>query len=140
MLIRTADRSNFNERENKMKLQAKLTIAALAIAASAACLSAQDNNDRPPRQRPEMGQKGHRPPPAPLMAVLDANHDGVIDASEIDNAAAALRTLDKNGDGKLTMEELRPQRPRGAGAPEGRPHHPPTDDNGPGVPPDDAQE
>lgn len=42
----------------------------------------------------------------PLMAVLDANHDGVIDASEIANASTALLTLDKNADGKLTSDEL----------------------------------
>ena len=41
----------------------------------------------------------------PLVAVLDANHDGVIDAGEIKNAAAALKKLDRNGDGKLTRDE-----------------------------------
>ena len=51
------------------------------------------------------------PCPSPLMMALDANHDGVIDATEISNAPAALKTLDKNGDGKLTQDELRPQRP-----------------------------
>lgn len=44
----------------------------------------------------------------PLMAALDADGDGVISARELDNAAAALKTLDKNNDGKLTEEELRP--------------------------------
>ena len=50
----------------------------------------------------------------PLIAALDANHDGVIDAQEIANAPAALKTLDKNGDGKLTRDELMPPRPEGA--------------------------
>ncbi|MDD5350250.1 MAG: hypothetical protein PHQ12_08580 [Chthoniobacteraceae bacterium] len=49
----------------------------------------------------------------PLIAALDANHDGVIDAQEIANAPAALKTLDKNGDGQLTRDELRPARPEG---------------------------
>ena len=40
------------------------------------------------------------------MKALDANGDGVIEASEIANASAALKTLDKNGDGKLTRENI----------------------------------
>jgi Ca2+-binding EF-hand superfamily protein len=55
----------------------------------------------------------------PLMAALDANHDGVIDEKEIANASAALKTLDKNGDGKLTRDELFPQRQGGQGGPRG---------------------
>jgi Ca2+-binding EF-hand superfamily protein len=47
------------------------------------------------------------------MEALDANHDGVIDENEIANASAALKALDKNGDGKLTQDELRPPRPAG---------------------------
>jgi hypothetical protein len=41
----------------------------------------------------------------PVLVALDANQDLVISAYEITNAPAALRTLDKNGDGKLTAEE-----------------------------------
>jgi Ca2+-binding EF-hand superfamily protein len=58
------------------------------------------------------------------MAALDANHDGVIDEEEIKNAPAALRKLDKNGDGKLTLDELRserPDRPNGPASEDGRP-------------------
>src|SRR5260221_4499156 len=44
----------------------------------------------------------------PVLAVLDADHDGEISASEIRGASAALRTLDKNGDGELTEDELLP--------------------------------
>lgn len=57
----------------------------------------------------------------PLMVALDANKDGILDEKEIANASAALKTLDKNGDGKLTQEELRPQRPAGGqGGPGGQ--------------------
>jgi hypothetical protein len=54
---------------------------------------------------------------SPIIAVLDANHDGVIDEKEIENASAALKKLDKNGDGKLTMDEIRPPRPEGGPGP-----------------------
>ncbi len=63
----------------------------------------------------------------PVLAALDADKDGTISKAEIDNASAALRTLDKNNDGKLSNEEMRPNfaamgdrggRPEG-GRPEG---------------------
>jgi Ca2+-binding EF-hand superfamily protein len=51
---------------------------------------------------------------------LDANGDGELSASEIDNAASALRTLDKNKDGKLTRDEMLPAfREGGPGGPGG---------------------
>jgi hypothetical protein len=57
--------------------------------------------------------------PPPVMAVLDANKDRKLDAEEIANASAALKKLDKNGDGELTDEELFPVRPDGF-RPDGR--------------------
>jgi len=42
----------------------------------------------------------------PLMSVLDADKDGVLSANEIENAGTALKSLDKNGDGKLTRDEM----------------------------------
>lgn len=44
----------------------------------------------------------------PVLAALDADHDGEISASEMQNAPAALRTLDRNHDGKLTLDEVLP--------------------------------
>jgi len=44
----------------------------------------------------------------PALAALDADHDGEISASEIRNSPARLRTLDTNGDGRLTIDELLP--------------------------------
>lgn len=135
---------------NNMKLQIKVLVAVLALASSAAYLVAQDDG-QPPRRRAGMGGpqqggqpgEGQRPPVPPLMAALDTNHNGVIDATEIDNAPAALRKLDKNGDGQLTLDELRPPRPQGGrggfGGPNGqgrRPMGPPDGQDGP--PPGDA--
>ena len=84
-------------------------------------------------QRPE-GQPGQRPegqpgqgrglPPLPVLQALDANHDGEISGDEIANAVKALKSLDKDGNGKLTMEELMPargQRPGGQPGQGGRP-------------------
>ena len=79
---------------------------------------AGDGQRPPPPQGPPPGSgtDPHRPPPPPLIAALDANHDGVIDADELANAPAALKTLDRNGDGKLTPDEFHgPRGPRGPG-------------------------
>jgi EF hand len=128
-----------------MKTSIKTMLALLALSASALAVNAQDTSTNPPdggyhdhQGGPggPGGMNGHRPPPSPLMEALDANHDGVIDADEIANASAALKKLDKNGDGKLTQDELRPHRPQGGGYGGGRPpggpdgeppQHPPTD-------------
>ncbi len=50
-------------------------------------------------------------PPHPVMTVLDADRDHTISAAEIAGATKALLTLDKNKDGKLSQDEMRPQRP-----------------------------
>ncbi len=48
------------------------------------------------------------PPQIPFMQALDLNSDGAIDQDEIALAADSLKTLDKDKDGKLTMQELMP--------------------------------
>jgi Ca2+-binding EF-hand superfamily protein len=59
----------------------------------------------------------------PIFAALDTNRDNAISADEIDNAPAALRTLDKNNDGKLTQDEVRPNFGPGRGFPPQQPEH-----------------
>ena len=44
----------------------------------------------------------------PVMAALDSDGNGEISSEEIKGAVAALKKLDKNKDGKLTEDELRP--------------------------------
>jgi hypothetical protein len=41
-----------------------------------------------------------------LFVLLDANHDGILQAFELSNAPASLRQLDRNGDGALTPDEI----------------------------------
>ena len=131
----------------KMNMKTILALAGLlAVGATALVVRAQDSgsqNNNTPGDRP---MRGHRPPAPAIVRALDANHDGVIDASEIANASEALKTLDKNGDGKLTPDEFmgpRPQRPGGGQGKEGNagaddnnlPPGPPPGDDGAGAPP-----
>jgi hypothetical protein len=121
-----------------MKTTMKTSLALLALGASALMASAQDSSppqggdgqDGPPT-------RGHRPPPLPIVEALDVNHDGVIDADEIANASAELKTLDKNGDGVLTPDEYLPPLPPDAPADAPRSPMPPIvkalDVNGDGV-------
>ena len=105
-----------------MKTTMKTMLTLLALGASAFILNAQDAGGPPPEGGPGGGGPRHRPPRLPLVTALDANHDHVIDASEIANASAALLTLDKNGDGKLTPDEYLPPLP--ADAPKDAPRPP----------------
>ncbi len=69
---------------------------------------------RPPERGGARGQQaGEHPPMHPLIMALDSKRDGEISAEEIRNAAASLRKLDRNGDGKLTDGELHPEGARG---------------------------
>lgn len=44
----------------------------------------------------------------PILSAVDADQDGTLSATEIQGSAAAIAKLDKDGDGKLTREEVRP--------------------------------
>jgi hypothetical protein len=66
------------------------------------------------------GGMGGQRPMNPIVAALDLNKDGIIDAEEIAKASKSLKKLDKNGDRKLTSEEFRPQQPGGMGGPGGQ--------------------
>jgi hypothetical protein len=97
----------------KTNMKTMLMLAGLlALGAAAFVVNAQDNGgsqNGDGQNGPPM--RGHRPPVPAIVAALDANHDGVIDADEIANAPAALKSLDKNGDGKLTPDEFMGKRP-----------------------------
>jgi len=124
----------------KTKSITKAVVGLAVLGVSGWMLTAQDSGPGTPIDQVATegpggppGPRHHRPPPPPLIGALDANHDGVIDETEIANASTALRTLDKNGDGKLTMDELRPPplpRGEGRGFPPRPPGPPPEGPNG----------
>ena len=87
----------------------KTTIAVIiALTAGLSVLQAQS---APVSGSPKASTPRAKASPPLVVATLDANHDGVIDASEIANASQALKSLDKNADGRLSREELRRSRP-----------------------------
>jgi Ca2+-binding EF-hand superfamily protein len=79
------------------------TRLATILFAAAALSSAQPG---PPRQ-------------SPIIAAVDTDRDGTVSASELSGAARALSTLDKNHDGQLTEDEVRPQFGGGGGGDRG---------------------
>ena len=84
--------------------------SSLRVAVVLAALTALASLGRAEERRPEgeRGREGGMARMNPLFAALDTNGDGVIDAAEMANAPAALKKLDRNGDGQLTEDEVRP--------------------------------
>ena len=94
-------------------MNTKTILAAVLIGMPVVGVMAQDAGQRPPGG--PGGQARQRPVPA-IIAALDANGDGEIDATEIQNAVAVLKKLDADKNGKLTPEEFMGARPgRGPG-------------------------
>jgi EF hand len=139
----------------KTNMKTMLALAGLLALGTTALVAQPQDNSGPQNDGPQSGaapggppMRGHRPPVPAIVRALDVNHDGVIDSNEIANASAELKTLDKNGDGKLTPDEFMGPRPhmgtpRGKGANSGNRDLPPSDKNGapsddapPGPPPD----
>lgn len=68
-------------------------------------------------ERREGGRGGMRPPMSPLLTALDTDRDGLVSAAEMKAASASLKKADRNSDGKLEGEEMRPAfRGRGPGS------------------------
>ncbi|HUY93353.1 MAG TPA: hypothetical protein VMV10_31795 [Pirellulales bacterium] len=103
-------------------------LAALAVTAVDAQRPAGDRpgpeGDRPERGGPGGGRGGFGGRfQLPVMQALDADGDGDLSEKEIENATVALKSLDKDKNGAVSADELRPNFGRGG---EGR---------GPGGPP-----
>lgn len=74
---------------------------------------------RPGDRQPPGGQAGQ--PSPPWLAIFDADSDGVLSSDEIKNASAALLKLDRNKDGRLTVDEVVPTGGPAGGPPMGGP-------------------
>ena len=91
----------------------KAVSAILALGASSWVIIAQQAGGRDPvvpgvpgGPLPQASWPGEFRSLPPVFRALDANHDGVIDAEEIANAPAALRTLLKDGKTALSVGDL----------------------------------
>ena len=92
------------------------TAAALALTLGLAGCGATDAppveaTEQPPEGvRPEEGEGGDRElRRLPVFRALDTDDDGDISAGEIDAAPESLASLDDDGDGQLSGDELRPR-------------------------------
>jgi len=85
-------------------------MATLTFSALAGIGVAQDTGRGPRGGGPgQPGREGRPPVSSPVIAALDANGDGTIDAQEMGKAAESLTKLDQNKDGRLSPDELRPR-------------------------------
>jgi hypothetical protein len=92
-----------------MKFKTPLILATLIVSCSSIVFGQGGDKQTPGGSRRGHGGPGAgRRPPSPIIAALDLNRDGVISADEIAKAPESLKKLDKNGDGQLTRDELRP--------------------------------
>jgi Ca2+-binding EF-hand superfamily protein len=85
-----------------------LSVALSAVAANVCLAEASEGREGPGRG------VGFGGPRHPLLMLFDEDRDGVLSAAEIEKVVAVLKKLDKNGDGKITMDEL-PRFPMGGG-------------------------
>ena len=105
------------EDNHKIIMNTKTILAAVLIGMPVVGVMAQDAERRP---QPGAGGEGRQRPMPAIIAALDPNGDGEIDAKEIENAVAVLKKLDADKNGKLTPEEFmgaRPGRGPGRGGP-----------------------
>jgi hypothetical protein len=98
------------------------TMKTISFQLSLALLAGIANGQEP---RDDKGMRPPQPVP-PVIGIFDRDHDGMLSAAEIQDAAAVLAKLDRNGDGNITREEALPPRPPRDQEPrDGGPQRPP---------------
>ena len=118
-----------------MKNLPRLLTLLVTLGATAA-LSAQTTTNDSPRGPGRGGRGGPGGPGgpggrhggSPIVRAIDADQNRVLSAAEIANAPAAILTRDMHGDGIVSADELRPQRPADAPARPADAPVPPADD------------
>lgn len=95
------------------------TTAVLAVVSVATAVAQPPGGRGPGGPGGGQGGPGGARPPMPIVEALDADRDGVISAEELKKASTALVGLDRNKDGQLTEDEIRPMPGRGPGGPGG---------------------
>jgi hypothetical protein len=85
-------------------MKPKTTLITAMLLAATGIAGAQNRRD---------GERPPMPPVPPILAIFDTDRDGEISEEEIDAAADKLAELDRNDDGRITRDEMRP--PRGEG-------------------------
>lgn len=86
----------------------KLAAFSLTLALSASAFAQPPQEGRRPEGGPGFGQGGRGRFPNPVLEAIDKDKNGELSPEEIEGAVAALKSLDKNSDGKLDQTELRP--------------------------------
>lgn len=89
---------------------ASLGLLALALSLSITTrVAAEPAEDAAPAPRPA-ATRPHEGGLPPLIARLDANHDGTVSEEEFAGVAKLFKKMDRNEDGKLTPDEVRQAR------------------------------
>lgn len=111
-----------------MKRLLSVSLAFAAVVSLSWLATAQQPGGRGQGGRGPGGPEGQGGPPNPIAEAIDVDRDHELSSREIEGATAALKKLDRNGDGKVTRDELRPEGGRGPGGrggePGGRPDQP----------------